>query len=67
MDVLLLLGGAKLQNIIQSVQPGYERFKEYIKERDLWDEFQINEDDLKKFENTITSYDKNLAKLLKPN
>ena len=31
------------------------------------DEFQINEDDLKKFENTITSYDKNLAKLLKPN
>ena len=67
LDVLLLLGGAKLQNIIQSVQPGYERFKEYIRERDLWDEFQINEDDLKKFENTITSYDKNLAKLLKPN
>ena len=36
LDVLLLLGGAKLQNIIQSVQPGYERFKEYIRERDLW-------------------------------
>lgn len=67
LDVLLLLGGAKLENIIETVKPGYERFKEYIKELDLWDEFEVNEDDFKKFENTITTYDRNISKLLKSN
>ena len=67
LDVLLLLGGAKLENIVETVKPGYDRFKEYIKELDLWNEFQISEDDLKKLENTITTYDRNLNKLLKSN
>ena len=67
LDVLLLLGGAKLENIVETVKPGYDRFKEYIRELDLWNEFQISEDDLKKLENTITTYDRNLNKLLKSN
>ena len=67
LDVLLLLGGAKLENIVETVKPGYDRFKEYIRELDLWNEFQISEDDLKKLENTITTYDRNLNKLLKAN
>ena len=67
LDVLLLLGGAKLENIVETVKPGYDRFKEYINELDLWNEFQISEDDLKKLENTITTYDRNLNKLLKSN
>ena len=67
LDVLLLLGGAKLENIVETIKPGYDRFKEYIRELDLWNEFQISEDDLKKLENTITTYDRNLNKLLKSN
>ena len=67
LDVLLLLGGAKLENIVETVKPGYKRFKEYIRELDLWSEFKISEDELKKFENTITTYDRNINKLLKSN
>ena len=67
LDVLLLLGGAKLENIVETVKPGYNRFKEYIRELDLWSEFKISEDELKKFENTITTYDRNINKLLKSN
>ena len=65
MDVLLLLGGAKLENIIKPLQNGYDRFKSYIHDMELWDEFNITEDDLKKLENTFVIYDKNLNKLLK--
>ena len=67
LDVLLLLGGAKLENIVETVKPGYNRFKEYIRELDLWSEFKLSEDELKKFENTITTYDRNINKLLKSN
>ena len=64
-DVLLLLGGAKLENIIKPLQNGYDRFKSYIQDMELWDEFNITEDDLKKLENTVVIYDKNLNKLLR--
>lgn len=64
-DVLLLLGGAKLENIIKPLQNGYDRFKSYIRDMELWDEFNITEDDLKKLENTVVIYDKNLNKLLR--
>ena len=67
LDVLLLLGGTKLETIVEPVKPGYERFKEYIRELDLWNEFKINEDDLKKLENTITTYVRNINKFLKSN
>ena len=65
MDVLLLLGGAKLENITKPLQNGYDRFKSYIHDMELWDEFNITEDDLKKLENTFVIYDKNLNKLLR--
>lgn len=65
-DVLLLLGGAKLEHMIKPLQNGYERFKSYIQDMELWDEFNITEDDLKKLENTVVLYDKNLNKLLRP-
>ena len=65
MDVLLLLGGAKLANIIKPLQNGYDSFKSYIHDMELWDEFNITEDDLKKLENTFVIYDKNLNKLLR--
>ena len=64
-DLLVLAASAGLGNIIEPIQSGYERYKAYINDLKLWDENNLNEDQLNKIENVITGYDRKIKRFIK--
>ncbi|MEE8115390.1 MAG: hypothetical protein V3T23_13680 [Nitrososphaerales archaeon] len=64
-DVLLLLGGSSISDIIRPHKDPYKRFRAYIENLDLWGEFALTEDQLKKIQSGIDTYDKGMARLIR--
>ncbi|MBI2126471.1 MAG: hypothetical protein HYU02_04045 [Thaumarchaeota archaeon] len=65
LDVLLLLGGTKLDAILQPVKAGYKDFKSHIESMDLWEEYNIAKEELNEIDDMISKYDRRLAQLLR--
>ncbi len=64
-DVLLLLGGSSVADIIRPNKDPYKRFSAYIENLDLWDEFALTEEQLKKISSGIDLYDKGMVRLIR--
>lgn len=65
LDVLLLLGGTKLDSILQPIREGYEDLKSHIESMDLWDEYNMTKEELNDIDDTISKHDKRLAQLIR--
>jgi len=64
-DLLVLAASAGLGKIIEPIHSGYDRYKAYINDLKLWDENNINEDQLNKIENVINGYDRKIKRFIK--
>ena len=64
-DLLVLAASAGLGKIIEPLHLGYDRYKAYINDLKLWDENNINEDQLNKIENVINGYDRKIKRFIK--